>query len=335
MLFSPKRAGGTVLSREELSEDRRGMKKIGPVGIGEKAFYPNSFYLSRRYYAAWEDIRRVYKRISMSKGGFTGKGLFSTIPYLVVELRDGTELQCNFKVEDQVDAVLDMIQSTHPGIPIHSRESEKKLRKARREEEARYVKDLSPKAEGTLTNLRRAKKFLEEDDRFSRLLVYTAKEKRSVDGMKPSVKAIAIVLGIVSLGFIIAGLVIFLNGNHLGLYLDLIGAAFMMTVLASRALPTPNRNRKSVSRDWEEAIQTMERHLQDQSRFPVPPQYAHPIVLQRMIRVVKEGRAETAEEALAVVKEDLKALNSSVTVSQEEHDEVVTIKPLFLVSDYQ
>ena len=39
--------------------------------------------------------------------------------------------------------------------------------------------------------------------------------------------------------------------------------------------------------------------------------------------------------ALALMKEDLKALNSSVTVSQKEHDEVVRIKPLFLVCDYQ
>jgi len=35
------------------------------------------------------------------------------------------------------------------------------------------------------------------------------------------------------------------------------------------------------------------------------------------------------------VKDDLRALNSSVTVSQREHDEVVTVKPLFLVCDYQ
>ena len=38
---------------------------------------------------------------------------------------------------------------------------------------------------------------------------------------------------------------------------------------------------------------------------------------------------------LQQLEEDLKALNSSVTVSQKEHDEVVRIKPLFLVCDYQ
>lgn len=36
-----------------------------------------------------------------------------------------------------------------------------------------------------------------------------------------------------------------------------------------------------------------------------------------------------------MVKTDLKALTSDVQVSQEEYDEVVAVKPMFLVSDYQ
>ena len=35
------------------------------------------------------------------------------------------------------------------------------------------------------------------------------------------------------------------------------------------------------------------------------------------------------------MKAYLKALNSEVTVSQEEYDEVMAIKPMFLVMDYQ
>ena len=54
-----------------------------------------------------------------------------------------------------------------------------------------------------------------------------------------------------------------------------------------------------------------------------------------MIRVVREGRAEDPATALETVKADLRALNASVTVSQKEHDEVVEVKPLFLVSDYE
>ena len=69
--------------------------------------------------------------------------------------------------------------------------------------------------------------------------------------------------------------------------------------------------------------------------FPVPARYAHPIVLERMIRVLREGRAQSVPEALDVVKTDLKALNADVQVTQEEYDEVVAIKSMFLVSDYQ
>ena len=54
-----------------------------------------------------------------------------------------------------------------------------------------------------------------------------------------------------------------------------------------------------------------------------------------MQRAVLDGRASTAAQALEVVKQDLKALNASVQVDQEEYDEVVAIKTMFLNADYQ
>ena len=54
-----------------------------------------------------------------------------------------------------------------------------------------------------------------------------------------------------------------------------------------------------------------------------------------MILILREGRAQSADEALEVLKSDLKALNADVQVSQEEYDEVVAIKSMFLLSDYQ
>ena len=54
-----------------------------------------------------------------------------------------------------------------------------------------------------------------------------------------------------------------------------------------------------------------------------------------MIRVLREGRAQSVGEALNVMKKDLKALNASVQVEQEEYDEVVAIKPMFLLWDYE
>ena len=70
-------------------------------------------------------------------------------------------------------------------------------------------------------------------------------------------------------------------------------------------------------------------------KFPVPACYAHPLVLKWMQDIVRTGRAQTADEALQTLKEDLQKLNASVTVEQEEYDEIVVIKPLFLVMDYK
>ena len=70
-------------------------------------------------------------------------------------------------------------------------------------------------------------------------------------------------------------------------------------------------------------------------KFPVPCWYAHPVILERMIRILREGRAQTTGEALEVLKADLQALNSSVQVEQEEYDEVVCIKPMFLLEEYR
>ncbi len=54
-----------------------------------------------------------------------------------------------------------------------------------------------------------------------------------------------------------------------------------------------------------------------------------------MQRAMMQGRASEADQALEVVKDDLRALNSDVQVSQKEYDEVVAIKAMFLNAGYQ
>lgn len=54
-----------------------------------------------------------------------------------------------------------------------------------------------------------------------------------------------------------------------------------------------------------------------------------------MIQVICQGRADSQIAALEQVKADLKQVNSQVQVSQEEYDEIMAIKPLFLINDYQ
>ena len=49
MIFKPAQLGMAKLDKQELVEDRKSCKKIGPCGVGKKALYLNSFYIDRRY----------------------------------------------------------------------------------------------------------------------------------------------------------------------------------------------------------------------------------------------------------------------------------------------
>ena len=85
MLFHPAQLG--------LEADKKACKKIGPCGVGKKALYLNSFYIDRRYYLPYGSISRVFKRVAMSQGGFSGKGMFASMAYLVVEYDGGKQKQ--------------------------------------------------------------------------------------------------------------------------------------------------------------------------------------------------------------------------------------------------
>ena len=58
-------------------------------------------------------------------------------------------------------------------------------------------------------------------------------------------------------------------------------------------------------------------------------------MLKQMADAIEEGRAVTVPEALTAVENRLKSLNADVQVEQEEYDEVVVIKAMFLNHDYQ
>ena len=113
------------LPKETLSADKKACRRFGPCGVGEQALYLNSFWLERFYYVPISAVRRVFKRVAMSQGGFTGKGAFGTIPYLVVEYDDGQEKQCTFKREEDVDLLLAHLAAVHPEIPGLSRDGER------------------------------------------------------------------------------------------------------------------------------------------------------------------------------------------------------------------
>ncbi len=339
MIFAPRNLGTHALTPEVLAADKRKCEKIGTCGIGKEAIYLNNFYLDRVYYVKYSDIKRVYKRVAMTRGGYSGKGTFGSMAYLVVEIEGGREKACKFKYEFEVDNFMKRLKEIAPNIPQLSREGERRLAEAQAEEEKRYVKNLSAKAKESISSLERAKAYLESDGSRSGELSRSARQKRIVDGIHPSYKAVAMVifaLGIAGIGF---GIYAYMVKMGFAIYFVIFGFAAVFLMMSSNILPSGRNSRKSAEAAWESARNNMKSYIagydDDGEGFPIPSQYAHPSTLTRMIRTIREGRAATKDQAYEVMKADLKALNNTVTVSKKEYDEVVAIKPMFLVCDYQ
>ena len=335
-MIRPQRLGKDTLPENELKEDKKSCHKFGPCGVGQKAIYLNSFYIDRQYYVPMKSVKRVFKRIAMSKGGFTGRGVFATLPYLVVEFDDGRQKQCNFKHEEDVDRILAYIEDNFPDIPLHSEAAEQKLReKERNLEKKRLAGNISDTARNNISILDNAIKYLHKDSDLYLNLSQSAKKKRVYDRSNPAYKWVALAITIIGLGAFFYGVYSVITHAGFGIYFLLFGLAAIFLFSGASVLPTSKNNKHYIEKQLVRSIDDMQRYIKTYPDFPVPAYYAHPVVLKRMQDILKDKRAETMSEALEVLKNDLKALNSSVVVEQEEYDEIVSIKPMFLVMDYK
>ena len=335
-MIRPQRLGKDTLPENELKEDKKSCHKFGPCGVGQKAIYLNSFYIDRQYYVPMKSVKRVFKRIAMSKGGFTGRGVFATLPYLVVAFDDGRQKQCNFKHEEDVDRILAYIEDNFPDIPLHSEAAEQKLReKERNLEKKRLAGNISDTARNNISILDNAIKYLHKDSDLYLNLSQSAKKKRVYDRSNPAYKWVALAITIIGLGAFFYGVYSVITHAGFGIYFLLFGLAAIFLFSGASVLPTSKNNKHYIEKQLVRSIDDMQRYIKTYPDFPVPAHYAHPVVLKRMQDILKDKRAETMSEALEVLKNDLKALNSSVVVEQEEYDEIVAIKPMFLVMDYK
>ena len=335
-MIRPQRLGKDTLPENELKEDKKSCHKFGPCGVGQKAIYLNSFYIDRQYYVPMKSVKRVFKRIAMSKGGFTGRGVFATLPYLVVEFDDSRQKQCNFKHEEDVDRILAYIEDNFPDIPLHSEAAEQKLReKERNLEKKRLAGNISDTARNNISILDNAIKYLHKDSDLYLNLSQSAKKKRVYDRSNPAYKWVALAITIIGLGAFFYGVYSVITHAGFGIYFLLFGLAAIFLFSGASVLPTSKNNKHYIEKQLVRSIDDMQRYIKTYPDFPVPAHYAHPVVLKRMQDILKDKRAETMSEALEVLKNDLKALNSSVVVEQEEYDEIVAIKPMFLVMDYK
>ena len=338
MIFKPAQLGLARLDAHELEEDKKACRKIGPCGVGKKALYLNSFYIDRRYYLPYGSITRVFKRVAMSSGGFTGKGMFASMAYLVVEYDGGKQKQCNFKDERDVDKLLEVLAKEQPQIPLLSEAGEQALQKKEAEKAARKLPELTDEAKHSVTVLRKAKEYLEEKPELAEELSAAERRKRAQLQSKPVYRYVALaifVFGIVSAAY---GLYAVTNhvGNY-GIYFALFGFAAIFLFSSYNMLPTARNNNNAIMKRADKAEAAMAEYVKHypNGAFPVPSCYAHPIVLKQMTDAIEEGRAVTVPEALDAVEARLKSLNADVQVEQEEYDEVVVIKAMFLNHDYQ
>ena len=338
MIFRPAQLGMAKLDRLELEQDKKACRKIGPCGVGKKALYLNSFYIDRRYYLPYGSISRVFKRVAMSSGGFTGKGMFASMAYLVVEYDGGKQKQCNFKDERDVDKLLEVLAKEQPQIPLLSEAGEQALQKKEAEKAARKLPELTDEAKHSVTVLRKAKEYLEEKPELAEELSAAERRKRAQLQSKPVYRYVALaifVFGIVSAAY---GLYAVTNhvGNY-GIYFALFGFAAIFLFSSYNMLPTARNNNNAIMKRADKAEAAMAEYVKHypNGAFPVPSCYAHPIVLKQMTDAIEEGRAATVPEALAAVEKRLQSLNADVQVEQEEYDEVVVIKAMFLNHDYQ
>ena len=193
MIFKPAQLGMAKLDKQELVEDRKSCKKIGPCGVGKKALYLNSFYIDRRYYLPYGSISRVFKRVAMSSGGFTGKGMFASMAYLVVEYDGGKQKQCNFKDERDVDKLLEVLAKEQPQIHLLSAAGEQMLQKKEAEKASRKLpeSELTDDARHSITVLRRAKEYLEAKPEIADELSAAERRKRAQLQSKPVYRYVA------------------------------------------------------------------------------------------------------------------------------------------------
>ncbi|MFQ9052080.1 MAG: ATPase P [Oscillospiraceae bacterium] len=332
MIFAPARLGSVTLDNETLAADKKGCRRFGPCGVGEKALYLNSFFIDRHYYVALSSVRRVFKRVAMSKGGFTGKG--PSAPSLpgggVRRRRKAVQFQarggCGQSAGLSLQALPGPAAAKPQGGAAHGPAAGRKR--------PPLPQGADASGPGRRERLEQARAFLEDRTSLTRRLSQAAKAKRVNDRSNPSYKWVALAIVIAGLIALVYGVVSMIRGaNSVGIYFALFGLAAVFLFSGAHVLPTARNNKTALTREWEQAQADLAAVLPKD--FPLPARYAHPVVLTRMIRVLREGRAQTADEALDVVKRDLKALTADVQVEQWEYDEVVAVKPMFLLSDYQ
>lgn len=326
---------GDIIDKSILKNDKKNGKKIENVVIGKKCIYPGNYFFSGCYAVPFSEIKRLYKRIAMSKGGFTGKGLFGSMPYLVIETNENVEKVYRLKHEENVDKIVKHIELNFQNIKTISENVENQLRQIREERQKRKKKNLSEEAISSIEKLKKRLEFLNKNPDIFFEYSAAAKRKRAFTLTKGAYGFFALAISIVGLLALAFGIVVFVKGGQYGLYCALFGLAAIFLFSSYSVLPTRANNKKQIFERYDVAKKSVETFLAPLTDLEIPKKYVHPATISRMILAIEEGRAENIEEAFEEVKRELKNMNNTTSLYQDEYNEVMSIKPIFLIEDYQ
>ena len=212
------------------------------------------------------------------------------------------------------------------------------MQKKAEEKAARKLPELSDDAKHTVTVLRRAKEYLDAKPELSNELSAAQRRKRAQLKSKPVYRYVALAIFLFGTAAAAYGLyAVFTHTGSYGVYFALFGFAAIFLFSSYNMMPTAHNNRNAIMKRADRAEAAMAEYIKAYpgGNFPVPDIYAHPVVLKQMTDALQEGRAVTLPEALEAVKNRLKEVNADVQVEQEEYDEIVQIKAMFLNHDYQ
>ena len=335
-LFHPVPLSSSVLPPDVLHRDAASASHFGPAGVGEKAVYLGSFMMERHRYVPYDAITRIYKRVAMTKGGFSGRGMFASAAYLVVELHEGGERSCYIGSEEIADSLIAAVMAKAPYLRFMSEAAERRVIRRREEEASRQKEDIGREAEAIVEELIRERSFLEESPSLYDTLSAASRRKRSDDISKPMLRYVAtaiVILGVAAFGYGMFSVA--RNGLGDAIYIALFGIAAVFLFSGFSVLPSGRSSRRAIQQGLDDTVAAMEKYIKGYDGFLLPARYAHPAVLSRVIRVIQEGRAEDWQEAFSIMKDELKAIDSSCLVSQEDYDEIMAIKPMFLIHGWE
>lgn len=331
-----KSLGNKTLDEAELKEDRRNCRNFGMCGVGDKAIYLPGAVFNRRTYVPFSEVTHVFKRVAYSNAD--GKGLLAPVLYIVVRYDDGKEKQCIFKDIREADKMLEEVSRVAPSVYTLSPAGVEKQKKKEELDEKMKSQKLSENAEKAIRALDRDEKNLKKSPGLYENLSAIARIKRKMDLIKPLYQWIVFAVLMVGIVGFIAALIMRQYGlisSTVSVVSMLVCAMIIILMINTKILPGPVKNKKNVSRDYEHALHDMYHFIKGFDDYHIPARYSHPVVMEMLERIIREGRAETIDEALEVLKQDLKEADNTKVVSREDYEQIITVKPLFTVADYK